>query len=65
MLSVAAKKRGTLTLSEVVSMAIVMAFRNITIKMAILNALVWTGNEGYNMRSLHGYVMELLNLSMY
>ena len=45
MLSVAAKKRGMVTLSEVVSMAMVTAFRNITTKMAMLKALVCTNGE--------------------
>lgn len=45
MLSVAAKKRGTVTLRDVVSMAMVMALRNMTTKMTILNALVCEGNR--------------------
>ena len=40
MLSVAAKKSGMVTPRDVVSMAMVTAFKNITIRMAILKALV-------------------------
>ena len=43
MLSLAAKKRGTVTLRDVVSMAMVMALRNMTTKIKILNALVCRG----------------------
>ena len=42
-MSLAAKKRGMVTLRDVVSMAMVMALRNMTTKIRILNALVCRG----------------------
>lgn len=44
-MSLAAKKRGTVTLRDVVSMAMVMALRNMTTKIKMLNALVCRRNK--------------------
>lgn len=42
-MSLAAKKRGVVTLRDVVSMAMVMALRNMITKIRILNVLVCRG----------------------